>query len=207
VNERCVLFFGDSFVNGAGDATGLGWPGRLVAAAWEARLPMTAYNLGVRGQSTRDVASRFRAEAEPRLIPGADNRIVIAVGANDVTLGPDGEQALSTDESLELMTRMLDEAAALGATAMLLSPGPAGIPDHDERSRALGGRFKSLCDERGLLYLDVLDDLLASEPWTRTARANDGIHPNEEGYAALAALVLGRGWLDWLRTSQPAAGA
>jgi lysophospholipase L1-like esterase len=82
---------------------------------------------------------------------------------------------------------------------MLLSPGPAGIPDHDARSRALGEAFSSLCRDRGLRYVDVLDDLLASEPWARTARANDGLHPNEEGYAELAQLVLNAGWLDWLR--------
>jgi acyl-CoA thioesterase-1 len=199
VNDRCVLFFGDSFVNGAGDATGLGWPGRLVAAAWGAGLPLSAYNLGIRGESTRDVALRFRAEAEPRLIPGADNRVVIAVGANDVSLDETGEQEIATEESLRLMSEMLDTAAELGATAMLLSPGPAGIPDHDARSRALGEAFASLCDERGLRYVDVLDDLLASEPWARTARANDGLHPNEEGYAALAQLVLDAGWLDWIR--------
>jgi acyl-CoA thioesterase-1 len=199
MNDRCVLFFGDSFVNGAGDATGLGWPGRLVAAAWEADLPMTAYNLGVRGENTRDVAGRFRSEMEPRMIPEADNRVVIAVGANDVSRGPNGEQEVAMVESIELMTGLIDDAAALGATAMLLSPGPAGILDHDARSRALGARFEELCRERGLRYVDVLDDLLASDAWARTARANDGLHPNEEGYAVLAGLVLDGGWLDWLR--------
>jgi lysophospholipase L1-like esterase len=200
VNDRCVLFFGDSFVNGAGDATGLGWPGRLVAAAWDDGLPLTAYNLGIRGESTREVALRFRAEAGPRLIPDADNRVVIAVGANDVSLDENGEREVATEESIRLMSGMLDTAVELGATAMLLSPGPAGIPDHDARSRELGERFASLCRERDLRYVDVLDDLLTSEPWARTARANDGLHPNEEGYAVLAQLVLDAGWLNWLRT-------
>ena len=89
---------------GAGDEEGLGWPGRLTAAAWAADLPLTSYNLGVRGESTSEVARRFRAEAEPRLIPGADNRVLFAVGANDVSLGEDGEQAIPTEESVELMT-------------------------------------------------------------------------------------------------------
>jgi acyl-CoA thioesterase-1 len=198
LNDRCVLFFGDSFVAGAGDPEGLGWPGRLVAASWEAELPMTAYNLGVRGENTRDVAERFRAEATPRVMPGADNRAVFAVGANDVTLGEDGGQEIEAAESVELMAGMLDGCAELGITAMVLSPGPAGIPDHDARSRALGERFERLCADRGLRYVDVLDDLLASEAWRREAAANDGLHPGAEGYAALARLVLDAGWLDWL---------
>ena len=199
MNDRCILFVGDSFVAGAGDPEGLDWPGRVVAAAWGAGLPMTAYNLGVRGENTREVASRFRAETTPRLIPGADNRVVIAVGANDVSLGEAGRQTLTTEESIRLMSGILDDADELGATAMVLSPGPAGIRDHDQRSRALGAEFQSLCRERSLRYIDVLDDLLASETWAREARANDGLHPGAGGYAAYAQLVLDAGWLDWLR--------
>jgi acyl-CoA thioesterase I len=199
VNDRCVLFFGDSFVAGAGDPEGLGWAGRLVAASWDADLPTTAYNLGVRGENSRDVARRLRIEAEPRLIPGADNRVVIAVGANDVSLDEDGREEIEAAESAGLMAGMLDDCAELGITALVLSPGPAGLADHDARSRALGERFERLCADRGLRYVDVLDDLLESESWKREAAANDGLHPGAEGYAALARLVLDAGWLDWLR--------
>jgi acyl-CoA thioesterase I len=199
VDERCVLFFGDSFVTGAGDEDGLGWPGRLVASAWRAGLPMTAYNLGVRGENTSDVARRFRAEAEPRVIPGADNRALFAVGANDVSTDAGGEQEIRTEESLRLMGEMLDACMELGITAMVLGPGPAGILDHDERSRALGDRLGRLSAERGLRFVAILDELLASEAWTRSAQRNDGLHPSADGYAALARL-LEPAWLDWLRS-------
>src|SRR5690349_5016239 len=126
---------------------------------------MTAYNLGVRGQNTEDVARRFRAEAEPRVIPDADNRAVFAVGANDVSLDADGEQELPTEESVRLMGEMLDGCSELGITAMVLGPGPVGIPDHDERSRTLGDRFERLSAARGLRYIAILDELLGSEAW------------------------------------------
>jgi acyl-CoA thioesterase I len=199
VNDRCVLFFGDSFVAGAGDAEGRGWVGRLVAAAWTAGLAMTAYNLGVRGENTLDVARRFRREAEPRLIPDADNRVVFAVGANDVSVDAGGEMEVPTEDSLRLMIGLLDESEALGLTAMVLGPGPAGIPDHDERSRALGARFEELCAERRLAFIPILDRLLAVEDWTESAKRNDGLHPGAEGYEALAR-QLEPAWLEWLRT-------
>lgn len=198
MNDRCVLFFGDSFVAGAGDEDGLGWPGRLAAAAWAAGLPLTAYNLGVRGENTREVARRFRQEARPRLIPGADNRVVLAVGANDVSLDAEGEPALVAAESVRLMSELLDWCEERQISAMVLGPGPADIADHDERARALGERFEGLCRERGVRFVEVLDELLASEAWTDSTDRRDGIHPAAEGYAALAHL-LEPIFLDWLR--------
>jgi lysophospholipase L1-like esterase len=199
LNDLCVLFFGDSFVAGAGDAERLGWPDRVVAASWANGLPLTAYNLGVRGEHTGDVAQRFAAEARPRLIPEADNRVVIAVGANDVSLDERGVQELSTEESLAEMERLLDSADELGARAMVVGPGPSGVTDHDERSAALSARFEDLCERRGVRYLDVLGKLDSNEAWRRERVENDGIHPGSDGYAVYADLILASGWLEWLR--------
>jgi lysophospholipase L1-like esterase len=198
MNDRCVLFYGDSFVAGAGDPASLGWPGHLVAAAWDAGLPMTAYNLGVRGETTPGVAARFEAEARPRVIPDADNMAVISCGANDVSLNEEGKQDISTEESLGALGRMLDAAESLRMRVLIVGPGPAGIADHDERSRELGRQFADLGASRGARYIAVLDGLLANDAWGREARENDGIHPGAEGYRALADLVLEGGWLDWL---------
>jgi acyl-CoA thioesterase-1 len=199
VNDRCALFFGDSFVSGAGDPRGLGWPGRVVAAAWDAGVPLTSYNLGVRGEATPQVAARFSAEASPRVIPEADNLAIVAVGANDVTLREDGSQEVSTEQSLAALAGMFDAATGLGMRVWVIGPGPAGIEDHDRRSRELDLRFAGLAAARGGRHLSVLDDLRASPGWAAEARAGDGIHPAASGYDALAELVLRAGWLDWLR--------
>jgi lysophospholipase L1-like esterase len=134
------------------------------------------------------------------LIPGADNRVIFAVGANDPTLDEAGRRRIAEDESVRLMSMMLDDCEKLGATALVLSPGPSGIPEHDARSRALGERFGEVCAERGLAYIPVLDDLLASDAWSTSAQSNDGLHPGAAGYAVLAELVLKAGWLEWLGT-------
>jgi lysophospholipase L1-like esterase len=39
---------------------------------------------------------------------------------------------------------------------------------------------------------------LRATAWAREAAGNDGTHPGAGGYAALAQLVLGAGWLTWL---------
>jgi hypothetical protein len=81
-----ALFFGDSLVAGVRDPGGKGWVARVVAASFAEGLPLTAYNLGVRGETSQQVAARWRAESLPRLLPSTDARIVLSFGANDTTV-------------------------------------------------------------------------------------------------------------------------
>src|ERR1700749_2194783 len=75
-----LLAFGDSFVAGVGDPDHLGWGGRALAG----RREVTLYNLGVRRETSADVAARWRREAEPRLTGDEAHRIVFSFGVNDV---------------------------------------------------------------------------------------------------------------------------
>ena len=49
-----ILAFGDSFVAGVGDPDHLGWIGR----ALRGRREITLYNLGVRRETSADIAAR-----------------------------------------------------------------------------------------------------------------------------------------------------
>ncbi|MGA7119410.1 MAG: GDSL-type esterase/lipase family protein [Polyangiaceae bacterium] len=80
-----ICFFGDSFVNGTGDDDGLGWVGRVVARARQGGRDVTAYNLGIRRDTSADVAARWMREARPRLPHEHDGRLVFSFGANDCT--------------------------------------------------------------------------------------------------------------------------
>lgn len=79
------MFFGDSLVAGVGDPGG-GWVARVVSACFDQDLDVTACNLGVRGQTSAQVASRPRMEATPRMLPEGDVRIVVSFGTNDTCL-------------------------------------------------------------------------------------------------------------------------
>ena len=56
-----ICFFGDSFVNGTGDPTYLGWSGRVCAAM--AHPGLTYYNLGIRGNTSEQIEARWPAES------------------------------------------------------------------------------------------------------------------------------------------------
>src|SRR5829696_6551667 len=105
-----VCFVGDSFVAGVGDPEHLGWTGRLCAASERAGLPVTRYVLGVRRQTTAEVAERWAAECRPRLSGGDwEPRLVLSTGVNDTT-EVDGVPRLAQEQSVAALTTMLNGA-------------------------------------------------------------------------------------------------
>jgi acyl-CoA thioesterase-1 len=197
MDDLRALFFGDSFVAGVGDPHGQGWVGRTVAAAFAAGRPLTAYNLGVRRETSVEVAVRWRFEATPRLLAGADCRVVFAVGANDTTLEA-GAVRVEPDRSCMALDKMLDQAAALGLPCAVAGPPPAGDAAQQARVVALSDAFAEVCGARRVPFWPVAPALLASPAWLDEAAASDGAHPAAGGYDLLAQELLDGGLLAWL---------
>ena len=198
--DRRILFVGDSFVAGVGDPTGLGWVGRVVAACHDAGRPLTAYNLGVRGDTSAQVAARWRGEAHARMTAtGARYGVVLGLGTNDTTHA-DGRVRVEPAESAGHLGAMIDAARAAGLDVFVVGPPPAGEPGQDDRVCALSSRFAQVAGGRGVPFVETAVTLRATRAWTREAAAGDGAHPGAGGYAALAGIVLASGFLDWLPT-------
>jgi acyl-CoA thioesterase-1 len=193
-----VLFFGDSLVAGAGDPSGLGWVGRVVAASFAAGVPVTAYNLGVRGETSVQVTSRWWQETGPRISPAADIRIVLSFGANDTTI-EGGQERVDPESSRLALETIMDRAAMIGLPVLVAGPAPVDEAEQNGRIQALSLAFGETCAERGLPFVSVIDSLLANRLWMKQVAAGDGAHPGADGYDALARHVLEGGWLDWLR--------
>jgi lysophospholipase L1-like esterase len=198
-----ICFLGDSFVNGTGDDDGLGWVGRLVSGARRGGRDVTGYNLGIRGNTSADVAARWKGEARLRLPPECDGRLVFSFGANDCAPngGDDGPRVGRAD-SLTHAEAILDTAHRWLPTLMI---GPGIIASHDEanaRICALSAEYAALCERIGVPYLEVCRLMLASPTWSREALAGDGAHPNRGGYALVADAVSNwRPWRSWIESS------
>lgn len=200
--DRRVLVFGDSYVVGVGDPEGRGWVGRVAEDSLAAGLALTAYALGVRRETSIDVAARWRAEARPRLVAGADCRAVFAVGVNDTTV-EDGAPRVEPDRSQATLARMLDEAAGLGLPAFVVGPTPVADGDQNARVADLTERFRAVCAARRVAFCGVFAPLLTTPAWLAEVAAGDGAHPSRAGYDELASLVVAGGWLDWLASTDP----
>jgi lysophospholipase L1-like esterase len=206
MDDLRLLCFGDSFTAGIGDPHGQGWVGRVVAAAYAAGRPLTAYALGVRRETSVEVAVRWRFEAMPRLHPGADCRVVFAVGANDTTV-EDGRVRVTPERSCMVLDKMLDQAAALGLSSAVAGPPPVGDAAQQARAVALSDAFADVCAARSVPFWPIAEALLASPTWRSEQAAGDGAHPAARGYDLLADALVEVGLLAWLLAPAVTPGA
>lgn len=190
-----LCFIGDSFVNGTGDPDCLGWVGRICAAARRRGHDLTAYNLGVRRDTSADIAARWQEEALRRLPAGMDGRLVFSFGANDCFVEASAPRVALT-QSLANARAILDAARRWRPTRML-GPPPLTMNGAGARICDLSRAFADLASELDIPYFDLFTPLSAMPLWHKEIAAGDGAHPGAAGYALIAELV--EQWPAWRR--------
>jgi acyl-CoA thioesterase-1 len=197
-----ICFFGDSFTNGTGDDSCLGWVGRVCADARQRGYDVTAYNLGIRRDTSTDILRRWENEAQARLPVGCDPHLVFAFGNNDTAPGDDGSiSRLSEAETLTNAESILSQASRWAPT-LLVGPVPRmDAADWDKRIIRLSGGLATLCARLEVPFLDLTALPEAFwEVWHVEASKGDGVHPNMKSYAALAANIVAWGaWRAWFK--------
>jgi lysophospholipase L1-like esterase len=199
--EVRICFVGDSFVNGTGDPECLGWTGRICVNANKKGYDITYYNLGIRRDTSTDIANRWLQEVLLRLPKEYDGRIVFSFGLNDTTV-ENGKTRVEFTKSIENTYKILSEAKQLYPVLMV---GPAPYVDTEDnqtkqRTADLSKQFALVCHELNVPYLDVFSILEKSNIWIDEAKANDGAHPRAGGYAEFAQIVENwEAWLNWFK--------
>ncbi|TMI15454.1 hypothetical protein E6H33_06330 [Candidatus Bathyarchaeota archaeon] len=187
--NEVVLVFGDSIVMGLWDERG-GWPERL----WHGRSRIV-YNLGVDGETSEDVKSRFYQEAKTR---GANKNsvIVFAVGINDSSQ-MDGAHRVGSAKYVRNIEELIDLAREhftqkilwVGLTPIDQSKSVPFIlekaisffsADQHEYDSAL----ETTCRSKGVDYVSLRDVKI------RDHLSEDGVHPLSSGHAMIAERVL-----------------
>jgi len=192
-----VCFVGDSFVAGVGDPEHLGWTGRLCAASERSGLPVTRYVLGVRRQTTAEVAERCAAECRPRLSGGGwEPRLVLSTGVDDTTEEA-GARRLAPEESVAALASMLTGAADAGWPVLVVGPPAVADDAQNQRIADLDARFARTCADHGVPHVPLVAALAADPTWRAEVAAGDGAHPGAAGYALLAGLVQ-PAWERWV---------
>ena len=191
-----IVFVGASLVAGVGDPKGQGWVSRVVGRTHSADLEVTAYNLGVRGDTTADVLARWKSECAPRWAGRAEKRLVISVGGNDAASG------VTLARHRLNLANILDDAASAGIDTFVVSPPPADDEEINAKLDVLVEAQADVCARRGVPFVDCFRPLLGHEQWqSDLAASRVPHHPGQAGYGLIAWLVLHNGWYDWLQIS------
>ena len=192
-----ICFIGDSFVSGAYDDECLGWAGRIAAAARKRNHDVSAYNLGIRGETSVQIARRWRAEAEVRQSPQQEGRLVFEFGVNDVREVA-GRRQLQSAQSMDAAGEIL-QAARRWKPTLMIGPPPGGDDGRNMRVKQLSDAFAKLCAELKVPYFDSYTPLVNSPTFIANTRSVDGTHPSADGYAEWARVIdRWSAWREWL---------
>lgn len=188
----CVV--GDDLVAGVGDPRALGWVGRVAARTARTEVETSVFPLGVPGETTAELLSRWREETARRFGDSApdDCRIVVGLGREDVY------QLVSLPRSRLNLANVLDECAQRPVKAMVVGPPPGPDERLNAKLGELSGAFADVCQRRRVPYIDTFTPLLTHEDWLTDLAAGDGRHPGQAGYGLIAWLVLHGGWNEFL---------
>jgi lysophospholipase L1-like esterase len=147
-------------------------------------------NRGISGQTTPQMLIRFR----PDVIALKPRAVLILAGTNDIA-GNTGSMTLEMIE--DNYASMADLAKANGIKVIFASV----LPVHDygrvkvserrapEEILKLNEWLKSYCKVKGHIYLDYFGKMVDEKGMLKAELANDGLHPNAEGYKIMAPLA------------------
>lgn len=183
-----IVILGDELIAGAGDPRALGWVGRVLSRT-HLQPGTVTMALPMPGEPLGRLVNRWEAETLPRLSHGADNRVIIGVGAGDAREGT------STARSRLSLANIVDGLHNSGASCLVVGPPP--LPDVDElRLQALSHACGDVCRRRQIPYVETFSPLLYHEQWLADVRQT-GL-PAQAGYGLLAWLVLHERWHEWI---------
>ena len=152
--------FGDSLTAGYGVEPGQDYPSVLGR-----RLGVKIENHGGTGDTSQDGLNRVEE------IVGLNPRVVLlCLGGND------GLRQMSARQMFANLSAMIDRLHQAGAFVVLIGIRSASLFDKNEAG------FKKLAKEKQVLYVPNLLQGLLADP----RLMSDSIHPNQQGYEAIA---------------------
>jgi acyl-CoA thioesterase-1 len=195
-----VCSLGDSSVAGVGDPEHRGWTGRLAAGSAARGRQLTSYVLGVlgvRGETSRQVLGRWRAECTPRLPAGVDGRVAVSFGVNDTALA-DGVPQVAAADSLASLAALLEQASCSSWATFVVGPPPVDDPAQNRRTAELDEGSRGSARPRGSATSASCPPCCTARSGRRRSRPATAPTPGAAGYAELAELVRPhwQGWLD-----------
>jgi acyl-CoA thioesterase-1 len=177
-----IAVLGDSLTAGLGLELENAFPARLEAALSEAGYACEVVDAGVSGDTSAGGLARL-----DWMLADQPSHVIVELGGNDALRGLPPEQM---EQNLDAILTRLDQAGIPVLLAGMLAPPNLGR----DYGRQFAGAFERLAEKHDVpLYPFFLDGVAA----VRELNQPDGIHPNEQGVAAIVERIL-PAVMDWL---------
>jgi len=197
---KTLCFIGTTITCGARDRDALGWAGRLTRQFLREGHSVHHYNLGIPGETLPVLAKRAEREAKPRLEGVEDALVFVEPGHADLALLKDSRRrtdATTFEAHLTVTMDVLDGMAPVvlvGPTPVIergtLLPCPVTgemIRYSNTPINAVSRRLAALADERGILYLDLFEEMSKGTAYTASIEDDPyGVDPASGGHKLIA---------------------
>lgn len=170
-----TIFFGDSITEG--------WRDDIV-------FDKNTINYGISGQTTSQMRERFQKQ----VIDEKPDTVHFLMGTNDIAGNGGPYSFAKTKENIEWMAKT---AKSKNIKVIIGSVLPAGayhwrpsVKNSTARIKELNRWIKEFAAKEDLVYVDYFQAMSNENGAMKNELAEDGVHPNEEGYAVMQPLVL-----------------
>lgn len=193
--KKNILVFGDSIVYGVGDNEQGGWVNRLRIKLEENQVQneFNVFNLGISGQITAEIKSRFDFECNSRFDENAKTILVFSMGVNDTQVIK-GKDRIDLNEFEENITNIINNAKKytnfilfLGLTRVDESrivpfPWNKDKSCFNDKISIFDKKLETICLNANVDYLNI-ENILSIEELA------DGLHPNKIGHEKICNIV------------------
>jgi lysophospholipase L1-like esterase len=187
-----ILIFGDSLTYGAWDKEG-GWVQRLRKYIDE-KYPQKheIYNLGVSGDTSKDILERFEIETKARWWQ-TPHVIIFQIGTNDSALlaSKRNSEWVSPKEFERNVRKLIFEARKITEKVFFVSepsveekktrpvPWAKDVSYTNDNIRKYNEIVKEICDKEKIGFIDILPDFKKQDIGQLL---QDGVHPTNSGH-------------------------
>ena len=197
MQEVSIMVFGDSITYGAVDSEFGGWTNRLRMHLENNKGDyFTLFNLGIPGETTEKLLSRFETECMARYDEDENTIIVFAIGIND-TQNIDGNYRVllkcferNIKDLIVKAKKFTNKILFIGLTKIdesKLTPVPWSLSKSyfDRKIIEFDKLLENTCIDENIFYLKMYDVLSLNE-------LVDGLHPNSIGHEKLCDVIANK---------------
>lgn len=180
-----ICIFGDSITWGAGLQTREAWA-NLLRNYIESKTDhyIEVYDLGIDGNTTKDLLNRFEVEAEAR----KPELIIFAIGVNDSMFRHGNNYEIDSDQFKENLGKLYEKAKKFTDKIWFVGLAKGSDSETNPLKRSSTGKcyskesverydgvIKNFTSQKSLPFVDIYKSLSDSD-------FDDGLHPNIEGH-------------------------